>query len=653
VGSIKYVSIAVLAAILCMSISIYPVSAEEYTVVSRGEPFNISATLLSNGTSGIPLPNQVVFFFDQTMNSLMASTKTDSNGIASLDFSFPISHPLGNTLVNITFMGNTTLALAPTCQWLTLILTSLTNIELSTPKTNFAPNDNLEFVVHLTDDIANPVDSANLTILRDGIPILDTYTNETGYAFILIPLNPLEFSLGHHTIEVRYEGNPILFYRGTSSSFEIDINRISTNIEILTVTDTPTMLTETWSTTLQVMTEEGHLTMEPIRILIDGTYYDSVNIDSEGNVQSNLFINQSFSIGEHIITFEYLGNERYSSCLVELVVNIGSSIHLNITTLSSAEIGQNLTLEINALDAYLRPLSSGILEIRDTSTNQSIEEQLSSQTTTIVQFPIFGERGPRILQVEVTDGNLLSNNTIFLNLDIWTRPVVEIISSNILGFASPQQIMTIDVKLQDYRGSLPDKVLQFFLSNTNETSSIVTQIDGSARIEVQSPSIEGNYFLYILFEGNQSDFELSCQGAVSFIVSQMIPIEVMLHDYEIITPLSSILVRLQIQALNGSYLEGVSLQYSWISTEGQSPSGSDGITELYLSMPSASGIHSLYYEVEPIEGLQACSGIIYIITTSEDANASQGIGLYGLFLGFASSLGLTMIPVARRRLLIG
>jgi hypothetical protein len=127
----------------------------------------------------------------------------------------------------------------------------------------------------------------------------------------------------------------------------------------------------------------------------------------------------------------------------------------------------------------------------------------------------------------------------------------------------------------------------------------------------------------------------------------------MLYEYEIILPLASIRVRLQIQALNGSYPEGIPLYYNWITMEGNSLSATDGITELHLPIPSISGIHILYYKIEAIEGLQASSGIIYIITTSEDANASQGVGLYGLIIGFISSLGISLIPIVRRRLLVG
>ncbi len=652
-GSIRSISIVVLAVILCIGITTYPVSAEEYPVVSRGESFNISATLLTNDTSGNPIANQTVYFFDQTWNSLMASTKTDNNGIASIDFSFPINHPLGNTLINITFRGNTTLALAPSCQWFTLLITSLTSIDIHVPVTEFAPNDNLEFSVHLVDDMIVPVDSANLTILCDEIPILDIHTNEIGYASILIPLNPTNFSLGHHTIEVRYEGDSTQFYRGSFSRFEIDINRIPTNFEILTISNNPVMLTQTWSTTLQVTTEENHITMETIHILLDGAYFATTSTDSEGYVRFSLLMNQSFSIGEHTFTFEYLGNERYRQSLVDIVVNVGSSLYLNITPLDYAQIGHNLTLKIDALDAYSRPLSDGIIEIVDPSTNVRMVVPLSSQSTTFIQFPIFGEKGPRTLHINVTNGILLNNNTVILNLIIWTRPTIEILSSNILGFSSPQQTLLIDIRLEDYQGALSDKSLQLFLSEINETTSVNTQIDGLARIEFQSPSATGYYLLSIMYEGNQSDYELSCFREFSFIVSQTIPIEVMLYEYEIILPLASIRVRLQIQALNGSYPEGIPLYYNWITMEGNSLSATDGITELHLPIPSISGIHILYYKIEAIEGLQASSGIIYIITTSEDANASQGVGLYGLIIGFISSLGISLIPIVRRRLLVG
>ena len=161
-GSIRFVVIVALVTILCISMTTHSVAAEEFPVISRGESVNITATLLTNGTSGEPLPNQAVFFFDETTNNLMASTKTDSNGIASLDYSFPMNHPLGNTLINVTFRGNTSLALAPTCQWFILTITSVTNIEVSTQKTEFAPNDNLEFSVCLTDDAENPVESAKI-----------------------------------------------------------------------------------------------------------------------------------------------------------------------------------------------------------------------------------------------------------------------------------------------------------------------------------------------------------------------------------------------------------------------------------------------------------------------------------------------------------
>jgi hypothetical protein len=649
----KNISIAILTVFLCISFTSYLVAAEDNPIISRGESFTISATLLTNGTSGTPVANQIVYFYDQSWNNLMASTETDSSGVASIDYSFPLSHPLGNTLVNVTFRGNASLALSPTCQWFTITITSSTTIDVDAPINEYAPNDILEFSIHLTDDNSNPIDSANLTIFSDGISILDICTNETGSAEIMISLDPTNFSLGNHIIEVRYEGDPIRFYRGSLSNFGIEVRRISTSIEIVSLSNNPVMLTQTWDTTLQMLTGEGQLSMEVVHILLDGVFFESVSTDNEGYIRYSLPINQSFSIGEHTLTFEFIGNVRYSEISIEIVIAVGSSINLNITPLNYAEIGRNLSLEVSAVDVYSRPLTSGTIEIIDQSINLTIITPVTNQSTMIIQIPIFGERGPRIFQIELFDGVLLYNNTISLSLDIWTRPIIEIVSSNILGFASPHQTLLLDVKLEDYRGILPEKQIIFFLSNTNETAFITTQMNGLGRIEFQSPNIEGNYILSIMYEGNESDFELSFHREMSFTVSQTIPIEVMLREYEINTPLALIYIRLQIQALNGSYPEGVSLQYNWITTQGSTSSGFSGITELNLPMPSVPGVHTLHYEIGSIRGLQATSGVIYIVITSEDANASQGVGLYGLFIGFVSSLGISVIPIARRRLILG
>ena len=104
--SMRYLLLIAMGVILIAGIGITPTSAAETPVVSRGESFTLSATLLTNGTSGNPLSNQEVFFFDQTYNELMGIAVTDTEGQASIDYAFQSSHPLGLTIVNITFRGN-------------------------------------------------------------------------------------------------------------------------------------------------------------------------------------------------------------------------------------------------------------------------------------------------------------------------------------------------------------------------------------------------------------------------------------------------------------------------------------------------------------------------------------------------------------------
>ncbi|MFW9847775.1 MAG: hypothetical protein ACFFF4_01460 [Candidatus Thorarchaeota archaeon] len=651
--SIKTTTIVFLAVIFCIGITIHPVAAEEYPIVSRGESFNITATLLTNGTSGIPIPNQIVYFYDQTWNSLLVTTETDIYGKVSIDYSFPLSHPLGNTLLNITFRGNVSLALAPTCQWFTLLVMSSTNIGVSIPKSKFAPNDNLDFSVHLLDDLTNPVGSANLSLFCDNIFILNLQTNETGYAFTSIFLDPAEFSLGNHSIEVRYDGDLLQFYRGTSISFDFEINQVYTEFEILSISQSPIMLTELWNTTLYLSSDEGPLSGESVLIMLDDSYLDTTNTDTEGFVSFSYPISDLFTIGQHSITFEYDGTERYKSSIIDISLEVGTPLNLSVIPLGSAEIGKNLTLEIDALDAFLRPISDGVISIIDPTTNISLTTFFSNQSQILVQFPIEGEKGFRKLYLNITKDNLLKNNSFVLSLDIWTRPIVEIISSNILGFASPQQIVSIDVILEDYRGPLSERIIQFILPSANETIFVNTKVDGSARIEFQSPNLEGYYCVYITYQGNQTDYELSYSKEYSFSVSQTIPLQVILKDYEIIAPLASIRVKIQLQALNGSYPEGILIEYSWLSSDGITQSGTNGISEFHISIPPTAGIHILQYQIDPIGGLDASSGMIYIITTSQDANATEGIGLYGLIIGLTISIGIAIIPEFRRRFLVG
>ncbi len=650
--TIRCATILFIGLIFIVGISTHPVFAEETTVVSRGELFTLTATLFSNGTSGIPLPNQVVCFFDQSYNELMSQAITNGEGIASIDYSFDYDHPLGPTLVNITFTGNESVSLAPTCQWLTLVVTSSTTITITTLDTVYAPNDHLSFSSRLSDDSGTPINNAELSILCDSKFITSSLTNTTGHVLFDIILDFTNFSLGQHTIDVVYNGDQSRFYRGATISFQIAINQLLPTIELDGITNNPVILNQTWNASIQLQAEDKTLAYSPIDILLDDTYLYTIYTDELGNAEVRLHINQTFEIGEHNLVFEYTGNNRYHSSTTDVVINIGSPICLNVTPLNFAEIGSFLRLRITAFDLYSRSLPYGIIQVSDQLSGNNITTTISNAAKIEVLFPVEGEIGIRTLQVQVTNGALLTNNTVSLIIDVFSRPQMEIANTNILGYAYPSQTWILSVHIHDYRGNLSNRILEYSLSGTSQISSTITENDGMSTNEVICPDTEGDYFLYVIYKGNVSEYELPCNQTLAFTVSQKIPIVVSLEKYEVIRPLNTIEVTLRLQSLNGTYPKDVVVIYQWLSVESSKPSSLEGYLDIQLPIPSNSGVYLLMYEISPTNGILSHSGVIYIIITSTDANASEGIGLYGITLGFVGSVSIFSIPFVRRRLIV-
>jgi len=650
--AIRCATIIAIGIFFIIGISAHPVSAEEMTVVSRGESFTLTATLLTNGTSGIPLSNQVVYFFDQSYDELMLSAITDGDGIASIVYSFDNNHPLGLTLVNITFTGNESLSLAPTCQWLTLMVTSSTTINITTSEAEYAPNDHMNFSAFLTDDLGTPINNAELSIFSDSELITSELTNATGHILFDIILDLANFGLGEHTIDVVYSGDQIRFYRGATISFQIEINQLSTAIKLDTTSNNTILLNQTWTASIQLLTGEIPLNHSPIDVLLDGLYLSTISTDVLGCTEINILINKTFEIGEHIFLFEYLGSNRYESSTIDVIIYVGSPIYLNVTPLNSAEIGSVLLLRINICDLYSRPLPYAHILVSDSLSNNTITTTISNASTIEVLYPIQGERGTRTLFVHVMNGALLTNNTDSIVIDVFSRPIIEIISSNILGYAYPSQTIILSILVQDYRGNLSNRFLVYYFSGFSQEFSVTTGINGMATIEVICPDTEGDYLLQVLYEGSLSEYELPCNQVFTFSVSQRIPVAISLEKYEIIAPLSTIRVTLRLQSLNGTYPKDVVVNYQWLSVDSSISSTLNGYIDIRLSIPSNSGVHSLVYEVAPTNGILSHSGIIYIIITSTDANASEGIGLFGIIIGFAISVGIFVIPLVKRQLIV-
>jgi len=73
---------------------------------NRGETVTLQAKLIYD--NGNPVVNENVSFYDETTNKYLGSDLTDSNGIASIQWTIPTDAPLGDHVLNVTYLGSTT-----------------------------------------------------------------------------------------------------------------------------------------------------------------------------------------------------------------------------------------------------------------------------------------------------------------------------------------------------------------------------------------------------------------------------------------------------------------------------------------------------------------------------------------------------------------
>jgi hypothetical protein len=78
-----------------------------------------------------------------------------------------------------------------------------------------------------------------------------------------------------------------------------------------------------------------------------------------------------------------------------------------------------------------------------------------------------------------------------------------------------------------------------------------------------------------------------------------------------------------------------------------------GLITLHLKVPSTSGNFALYYQSVTSKSTLSTSGSFLIEITTYDILSLDGLGIQGLAIALIVSVGISAIPIIRRRYLIG
>ncbi|MFW9956895.1 MAG: hypothetical protein ACFFCT_02390 [Candidatus Odinarchaeota archaeon] len=604
---------------------------------------------MQNGTYGAPVPNQLIEFFDQTNNVLIDTDTTDGNGIASINWTISPSFPLGPTLVNATFRGNELLFLSPSTQWILLNIVSSMQIIIDYEIGPFAPGDSFRLAASLFDDTNNPISDSSLIALSGNTVLASSTTNSSGIALFSIQCNLSWASFGENIIRIVHEEDLVNFYARVEESITIDIQQIVTSIY---VEDYPNeiLLNDTINIDVNLSGNENGISATDIGVYLDGIIFDTLITNAFGNATFYLNIDPKFIPGMYSFQIAYNGTERYTSSLTIIEVNIMSPALLDIEIPEIPIVGSISQITITVLDYFGRPFEGTLITISDATNELNTTLQaLYTPPMSHILFPFLAPPGIHNLKVNV-ENPFITNDTQYLSLLVWSRPVLVLQDSNIVHYASPDQEIIFTIKLTDWSGNCSLRPLRILI-NGLVTASETTDTDGIASLRIIAPHSEGLYNVSIAYTGNSTLYEIPVKYDYQLTVSRLIPVRLELYNFEVFPPLQEVAIYLKVQCLNGSLLAGIQTKFIWLSNEISVLSQQGGSIVLHLPVPLESGNYSLYYEVESGHGLFYSSGFIEIPILIADILASQGIGIGGFALSIILSLTIITIPVIRQRYL--
>lgn len=646
---------AAIACLLLMTIgNSQTVSAEGEIVVSRGEDFVISITLLQNGSYGDPVPYQPVEFFDQTYDTYLGIAFTDANGQATLSSLFSYSHPLGPTLINATYHGNISLALSPSYQWTQIIVVSSTTIETSVPNTSFSPGDSLHFSALIKDDSEAPIVAVILSIYSNDTLLATEITNTSGYADFIITCDKSWFDLGENSILVTYGGNVTFFHRASETVFSVNGFQIPTSIQVENTPQNTFSFKENVTLSFIGLIDSAYMSFTALDLFLNDYFLTTITTNETGCVLATLKIDERFNLGPNTLRIRYSGTDRFEQSFCEVTLTVVSLAILDIKSPEIIEINDHANITISLYDELNREITGTSITLSDpiTGYNRTISS-LPNQSAFNYQILITGNKGERIFFINITDSVYLLNTSYSFILHIWSRPNLVLTESNIMGYASPLQYVIFELRLTDHYTNLSNQNIEVWTSDNILIINSTTNQTGFVSINFTTDEVEDYYTYHIIYKGNLSNYILEKQIELGFYVLHTLPIRIILLEYLVHDSSMQISVHLNIIALNGTLLDGVALDYFWLNLQGNDQSDSAGNIHLQLPIPNNVGIYTLSFEVHQISGILPNSGDLFITVDTIDVNIGQGIGIHVLLASLIASFSIPIIPFLRQRYISG
>ncbi|TXT56853.1 MAG: exported protein of unknown function [Candidatus Thorarchaeota archaeon] len=647
----KIPNIVLFLSLLCCILfcSTSDVSAGTVDFYERGDTLSFGVYLLQNGTYGDPVSHQKIEFYDETENKLLDVDITDEYGFASIQWTIPLSHVLGPITLNATFDGNASEYLSPSVQFYYFDLYSSINIDVNGNKEIIAPTDSLKINASLYDDSEIAVEGMNVSIYSDALLLDSVLSDEDGLVFFEFECNLDYFSLGNNLLKIEVAADPSRYFSSCITYYEFTIEKVETLIESNFSNSTIFESNSTSELCFQLLSTESPLNGVPMDLFIDGELWGTYTTNDLGFVNITIAFDASFILFNHTIIVSFEGTERYTSAIRTFSITLLCPFEVNVST-SSCVVGDMAVFNITVLDIFNRSVDNLLAWIYDSSVQETYLPSVMDECCSIIfEFRVGGFKGNRNFILNINNQFVNENHTFFVT--IWSQPSITLVESSVNHFASPGQEIYLLCRLDNHSASLKDSVLYVLRNDIVEFYNI-TNDSGVVGFSISCPNEEGEYLYVLSYLGNNSILELSSTLNYSIYISRQIPLLVILIDQTINCPLQQMNLEIQVSGYNGILAQSIRFEYEWINNHGSESSDIQGNVFLVLPVPSDPGEYLLDYYIESTNEFMGRNGSICVYVSTEEALASQGIGLSGILLSSSVSVTLISLPIIRRYYLL-
>jgi len=391
-GSVAMAHLTVMQGTYMENVSVSPGTA------SAGDTVTFSALLkYSNGT--VAANKAVNFYLDSVSSGNLLKTKnTDSNGIASINYTILSSTAAGSHNIIASYAG-TSSVLGCTGTAPLNIIGRQTEMTLTATPTSLRPGQNISLTAYLKYAGSNivvalaPISFSEVT--STPVDLGSRSTNGSGYAGLsyTIPPNATE---GTHTIKATYAGSGSIL--PTQATVNFTVTRTGTRISNYTpAAGTAVTAGSNVIVSATLVNDSGTALYSKPIVFTDtrtNTVLGTVNTSGSGYASVTYSVPPNAAVGTHNISMSFAGDSNYSGCSASTSINVKNTQLTFSISPTSATVNSNVTLTATLKTASGSFISGKTITFTDTtsglSTTQTTVNGVASKVYTIPSSSAIG-----------------------------------------------------------------------------------------------------------------------------------------------------------------------------------------------------------------------------------------------------------------------